>query len=91
MPTAHLDPRFSAPAEGPVDWETAQQFAVVDGAFVHADESLRGDDSGSAHAFAVVPGRVFAFGRGEPYSQTRFTFPTRDGGAGSPTTGSELA
>jgi hypothetical protein len=79
MPTAHLDPRFSAPAAGPVDWETAQQFDVVDGAFVHADESLPGEDPGSAHAFAVVPGRVFAFGRGEPSSQTRCTFPTRDG------------
>jgi hypothetical protein len=40
---------------------------VVDGAFVHANDSLRGDDPGSAH--------VFAFDKGEPYSQTRFTSP----------------
>jgi hypothetical protein len=53
------------------DW----RFEVVDGSFVHAADSLRGDDPGIAHVFAVVPGRVFAFGKGEPYSQTRFTFP----------------
>jgi hypothetical protein len=51
------------------DW----RFDVVDGAFVHAADSLRGDDPGQAHVFAVVPGSVFAFGKGETYSQTRFT------------------
>jgi hypothetical protein len=68
------------------DW----RFEVVDGAFVHANDSLRGDDPGSAHVFAVVPGSVFAFGKGEPYSQTRFTFPSGGGGVG-PSTGSEGA
>lgn len=67
------------------------RFEVVDGAFVHAEESLRGDDPGSAHVFAVVPGSVFAFGKGEPYSQTRFTFPGGDAGAGTPTTRRKLA
>jgi general stress protein 26 len=68
------------------DW----RFEVVDGAFVHADDSLRGDDPGSAHVFAVVPRSVFAFGKGEPYSQTRFTFPSGGRGVG-PSTGSEGA
>ena len=67
------------------DW----RFEVVDGAFVHADDSLRGDDPGSAHVFAVVPRSVFAFGKGEPYSQTRFTFPS--GGGVGPSTRSEGA
>jgi hypothetical protein len=188
MPTAHLDPRFSAPGAGPVEWETVQQgladadlywvvtvradgrphvtpllavvlddvlhfctrpteqkaenlaanphcslltgngtrlegldlgvegaavrvtdgavlrrpadewvrkygedwrFEVVDGAFVHPADFLRGDDPGTAHVFAVVPGSVYGFGKGEPYSQTRFTFPGR--GAGNPPKGSELA
>ncbi len=53
------------------DW----RFEVVDGAFVHAADSLRGDDPGQAHVFAVVPGSVFAFGKGTTYSQTRFPFP----------------
>jgi hypothetical protein len=53
------------------DW----RFEVVDGAFVHAADSLRGDDPGEAHIFAIVPSSVFAFGKGETYSQTRFTFP----------------
>ena len=53
------------------DW----RFEVVDGSFVHAADSLRGEDPGRAHVFAVVPGSVFGFGKGEPYSQTRFTFP----------------
>ena len=53
------------------DW----RFEVVDGAFVHGADSLRGDeDPGQAHVFAVVPGSVLAFGKGETYSQTRFTF-----------------
>jgi Pyridoxamine 5'-phosphate oxidase len=52
------------------DW----RFDVVDGAFVHAADSLRGDDPGQAHVFAVIPGSVFAFGKGETYSQTRFIF-----------------
>jgi hypothetical protein len=55
------------------DW----RFEVVDGAFVHAADSLRGSDPGQAHVFAVVPDRVFSFGKGETYSQTRFTFPER--------------
>jgi hypothetical protein len=50
------------------DW----RFEVVDGAFRHAADSMRGDDPGSAHVFDDVPESVLAFGKGEPYSQTRF-------------------
>jgi hypothetical protein len=60
------------------DW----RFEVVDGAFVHANDSLRGDDPGSAHVFAVVPRS--AFGKGEPHSETRFTFPSGGGAWGHP-------
>jgi hypothetical protein len=42
----------------------------------------RGDGPGSAHVFAVVPRS--AFGKGEPYSQTRFTFPSGGGAWGHP-------
>jgi general stress protein 26 len=69
------------------DW----RFDVVGSAFVHAADSLRGDDPGSAHVFAVDPRSVFAFGKGEPYSQTRFTFPGRGASGGATPEGSEHA
>jgi hypothetical protein len=53
------------------DW----RFDVVDGAFRHAADSLRGDDPGEAHVFALVPSSVLAFGKGETYSQTRYALP----------------
>jgi general stress protein 26 len=52
------------------DW----RFEVVGGSFVHAADSLGGENPGGAHVFAVVPDRAFGFGKGETYSQTRFTF-----------------
>jgi hypothetical protein len=42
------------------------RFAVGDGVFVH--------DAGVALVFAVAPVTVFAFGKGEPFSQTRYRF-----------------
>jgi hypothetical protein len=42
------------------------RFEVRDGAFAH--------DAGGAHVFAVVPARAYGFGKGEPYSQTRWRF-----------------
>jgi hypothetical protein len=51
------------------DW----RFVVRDGGFVHGAESLRGEDPGIAHVFAVEASDVFAFGKGETYSQTRWT------------------
>ena len=46
------------------DWS----FTVRDSAFHHAE-------GGTALVFEVAPVRVFAFGKGEPYSQTRYRFP----------------
>jgi general stress protein 26 len=64
-----------------LDWD----FEVKDGAFAQrsgpADDA--GDEGGAAggdqlaHVFAVVPTKVLAFGKGEPFSQTRYSFPTR--------------
>jgi nitroimidazol reductase NimA-like FMN-containing flavoprotein (pyridoxamine 5'-phosphate oxidase superfamily) len=53
------------------------RFAVRDGAFRHAEASLRGDDPGEALVYEVVPRVVFAFAKGEPYAQTRFRLGSR--------------
>ncbi|MBT2429486.1 pyridoxamine 5'-phosphate oxidase family protein [Streptomyces sp. ISL-112] len=45
------------------DWH----FDVEDGSFVQPE-------AGHAHVFAVHPRTVFGFGKGEPYSQTRYRF-----------------
>ena len=47
-----------------LDWN----FAVADGAF---------RDGAGRHGlvYAVTPGKVLAFGKGEPFSQTRYRFP----------------
>lgn len=45
------------------DWH----FDVADGGFVQPE-------AGHAHVFAVYPRTVFGFGKGEPYSQTRYRF-----------------
>jgi general stress protein 26 len=50
------------------DW----RFVVHDGGFRHGTDSLRGEDPGIAYVFEIVPSDVFAFGRGETYSQTRW-------------------
>jgi hypothetical protein len=50
-----------------LDW----RFDVVDGGFHDPEQSGGGV---SAHVFAVAPTKVLAFGKGEPYSQTRFLF-----------------
>ena len=47
-----------------LDWD----FGVGDGAFRDADGSR-------ALVFGVTPRKVLAFGKGEPYSQTRYHFP----------------
>jgi nitroimidazol reductase NimA-like FMN-containing flavoprotein (pyridoxamine 5'-phosphate oxidase superfamily) len=46
------------------DWH----FAVRDGTF-------HSDDGGRALVFEVRPETVFAFGKGDPFSQTRYRFP----------------
>jgi general stress protein 26 len=45
------------------DW----QFTARDGAFFN-------DQGGEAFVFRVVPSKAFAFGKGEPFSQTRWRF-----------------
>ena len=57
--------RLAARWKSELDWD----FAVRDGAFHHPD-------GGSALVFRVTPAKVLAFGKGEPYSQTRYTVPT---------------
>lgn len=52
------------------DW----RFAVRDGAFYHNVGSLRDDDPGAAWVFGVAPKTVFGFGKGGPFSQTRWRF-----------------
>jgi len=51
-----------------LDWT----FDVADGAF--RDRSNATDASGTAYVFAVAPSKVLAFGKGEPFSQTRYRF-----------------
>jgi general stress protein 26 len=52
------------------DW----RYVVKDGGFVHAAEALRHDDPGRVLVFRIAPTTVFAFGKGEQYSQTRWSF-----------------
>jgi nitroimidazol reductase NimA-like FMN-containing flavoprotein (pyridoxamine 5'-phosphate oxidase superfamily) len=55
-------------------------FEVVEGGFleVGAEEAYAAVDAGGhdiGHVFAVMPAKVLAFGKGEPFSQTRYLFP----------------
>jgi len=63
--------RLAALWKSKIDWE----FEVVDGTF---REPGRG--GGVAVVFGVRPAKVLAFGKGEPYSQTRYRFGTTAGG-----------
>lgn len=49
-----------------LDWP----FDVVDGAF----RDPEGGGGGLAHVFEVRPAKVLAFGKGKPFSQTRYRF-----------------
>jgi hypothetical protein len=51
------------------DW----RFQVQDGAFRHDDASHH-DDGGRALVFRVTPTAAFGFGKGETFSQTRWSF-----------------
>ncbi len=42
--------------------------------FMVEDGALRGDEGSLAQVYAVAPVRAFAFGKGEPFSQTRYRF-----------------
>lgn len=52
-------------------------FDVVDGAFRERSSEVAGaefDARGEAHVFAVAPAKILAFGKGDPFSQTRYRF-----------------
>ncbi|HEY9474545.1 MAG TPA: pyridoxamine 5'-phosphate oxidase family protein [Mycobacteriales bacterium] len=55
--------RLAAMWESKLDWP----FEVADGAF-------RGPDGPRALVFGVTPTKILSFGKGEPYSQTRYRF-----------------
>ncbi len=61
------DGRLREPAAA---WEakygSLRRFDVRDGCFQHG--------AGSAFVFAVAPATVFGFGKGEPFSRTRWRF-----------------
>ncbi len=50
------------------------RFAVRDGALYHDPGSLWETDTGAAWVYEVFPNKVFGFGKGEPFSQTRWRF-----------------
>ena len=43
--------------------------------FQVGEDSFTDDGGRKGLVFAVTPGKILAFGKGEPYSQTRFRFP----------------
>jgi nitroimidazol reductase NimA-like FMN-containing flavoprotein (pyridoxamine 5'-phosphate oxidase superfamily) len=55
-----------------LDWD----FEVVDDGFREkTPETDRGEvEPGVAHVYAVAPDKVLAFGKGDPFSQTRYRF-----------------
>ena len=61
--------RLAALWRSKLDWP----FDVVDGSFRDPDRGRRRRRDG--HVFAVAPAKLLAFGKGEPYSQTRYRFP----------------
>ncbi|HEV2760336.1 MAG TPA: alpha/beta fold hydrolase [Acidimicrobiales bacterium] len=71
-------------------WESKLNwpYEVVDGAFRERSSDIAGaefEGRGVAHVFAVSPSKVLAFGKGEPFSQTRYRFPTSGALGGSRT------
>ncbi len=55
------------------DW----RFGVRYGTFYHDPGSLRETDASAAWVYEVSPKKVFGFGKGEPFRQTRWRFWTR--------------
>ena len=63
--------RLAAMWKEKLDWP----FEVVDGGFGETSPEVAGSDfkgHGIAHVFAVAPTKVLAFGKGSPFTQTRF-------------------
>ncbi len=52
------------------DW----RFAVRDGAFYHDPGSLREAGPGAAWVYEVLPRKIFGFGKGATFAQTRWRF-----------------
>jgi hypothetical protein len=50
------------------------RYIVRDGALYHAHEADRGEDASAALVYEVAPTTAFGFGKGEPFSQTRWRF-----------------
>jgi nitroimidazol reductase NimA-like FMN-containing flavoprotein (pyridoxamine 5'-phosphate oxidase superfamily) len=53
-------------------WDGRWQYLVRDGCFYHHDEHEVLPDT--IHVFSVTPAKVFAFAKGDPFSQTRHQF-----------------
>jgi general stress protein 26 len=78
--------RLAAMWESKLNWP----FEVADGGFRERTPDTAGDGldaRGSAYVFAVAPWKVLAFGKGEPFSQTRYRFPAPSTAAADPETG----
>ena len=68
--------RLAALWESKLSWP----FDVVDGAFQERTTDIGGEEFDArrtAHVFAVAPNKILAFGKGEPFSQTRYRFEQR--------------
>ena len=66
--------RLAAMWESKLDWP----YDVVDGAFRERTSEIAGaefDARGVGLVFAVRPDKILAFGKGEPFSQSRYRFP----------------
>ena len=65
--------RLAAMWASKLDWP----FDVVDGGFRERRSEVAGEvvsGTATAHVFAVAPAKVLAFGKGDPFSQTRYRF-----------------
>lgn len=65
--------RLAARWDSKLSWP----FDVVDGGFRERESEIAGEDfdgKGIALVFAVAPAKILAFGRGERFSQTRYSF-----------------
>jgi general stress protein 26 len=78
--------RLAAMWESKLNWP----FEVADGAFRDRTSEAAGAESGpggTGYMFVVAPVKVLAFGKGEPFSQTRYRFPPPSTAAVDPETG----
>lgn len=81
-PVGELDPRFSSPDATPLPWSVALEtkygsdwrYLVRDGVLHHAPESLRSENPTDVWGYEIKPTKVFAFGRGGSFAQTRWRF-----------------